>query len=534
MKQMLHIFAKDSRQFWPEILISLALVATFVWMYPRSWLSGNTLYAVGGGAFVPALLEQYLGGILKVLIPVSWWLLIARVIHAEALVGDRQFWLTRPYEWKKLLGAKALFLVVFLYLPLLIAQCLLLFRAGFHPLSFIPGLLFNLLLITGISVLPLVAIASVTATFARVTVTLLAGLAGFIGFIAISLLFSNSVSIPSSDQLAIPLAYCFCGTVVVLQYAARRVWASRLLLIAFPIVLVLSGLAVPESTVMGHAYPRASAGQEAPVQLSLLRDTPYPAAADLIRANQVQVRIPLQVSGVTEGYALIPDALQVTVDAANGSHWTSPWQAASSSNYLPGMSESGVNFLMSRALFDQVRSMPVTLHFTLALTQVHAGNVRSIPLPTQDFSVPDFGICSPDPRWMDRHFFGIACRFALRQPRLTYISVRWSESPCTASQPDPNTGVEGDTWVGTLENSPAEFGITSVSSPPIGLSNATKVEGNKSEPRHLCPGTPVTFTQYNFARRLQYDFAIPDFRFPNYHPEGRSFGRVDSIVITAK
>ena len=62
MKQMLHIFAKDSRQFWPEIVISLALVVTFVWIYPRSWLSGNTLYAVAGGAFVPALFEEYLGG----------------------------------------------------------------------------------------------------------------------------------------------------------------------------------------------------------------------------------------------------------------------------------------------------------------------------------------------------------------------------------------------------------------------------------------------------------------------------------------
>jgi hypothetical protein len=91
MKQVLHIFAKDSRQFWPEILISLALLSAFVWVYPRSWLSGNSTYAVAGGAVVPALLEGFLGGILKVLIPVSWWLLIARVIHTEALVGDRQF-----------------------------------------------------------------------------------------------------------------------------------------------------------------------------------------------------------------------------------------------------------------------------------------------------------------------------------------------------------------------------------------------------------------------------------------------------------
>jgi hypothetical protein len=534
MKQMVHIFAKDSRQFWPEILISLALVAAFVWIYPSSWLTGNTLSAVAGGDSVKMLFEQYLGGILKLLIPVSWWLLIARVIHAEALVGDRQFWLTRPYEWKKLLGAKALFLLVFLYLPLLIAQYLLLLIAGFPPLSFLPGLLFNLLLITGILVLPLMAIASVTATFARVTVTLLAGLAGFIAFIAISLLFSNSVSIPSSGHFAILLAFFFCATVVVLQYAARRVLASRLVLIALPIVILLSGLATPESTAISHAYPRASAAQEEPVQLTLLRDPPHPAATDLIRANQVQVSIPLQVSGVAEGYALISDAVQVTVDAANGSHWASPWQGAYNLYYLPGTGESGVNFLMSRAFFDQVRSMPVTLHFTLALTRVQAGNVKSIPMSTQDFSVPDFGICSPDPRFMERQFFGINCKFALRQPRLTYVSVRWQDGPCAAPQPDSNTGVEGDAWMGALDNSPADFGITSVWSAPIGFSNPTNVEGSKVEPRLLCPGTPVTFTQYNFVRRLQYEFAIPDFRFPNYHPEGRAVGGVDSIVITAK
>jgi hypothetical protein len=165
--------------------------------------------------------------------------------------------------------------------------------------------------------------------------------------------------------------------------------------------------------------------------------------------------------------------------------------------------------------------------------QVHAGDVKSIPMSSHDFSVPDFGICSPDPHLMERQFFGISCKFALRQPQLTHVSVRWHDSPCSAPQPDSDTGVEGDAWNGTLDNSPADFGITSVWSAPLGLSNPTKVEGNKVEPRHLCPGTPVTFTQYNFVRRLQYNFAIPDFRFPNYHPEGGPVGGVD-IGITAK
>src|SRR5271165_5834432 len=165
MKQVLHIFAKDSRHFWPEILISLAIVAGYAWIYPSTWLTGNAIYGVAGGAFLPSSMEAgFLAGILGLLVPVSWWLLIARVIHGESLVGDRQFWLTRPYEWRKLLAAKVLFLIVFLYLPFVAAQLALLAEGGFRPFGYVPGLLYNLLLVTGILVMPLFALAAVTSS----------------------------------------------------------------------------------------------------------------------------------------------------------------------------------------------------------------------------------------------------------------------------------------------------------------------------------------------------------------------------------
>ena len=152
MKQILHIFAKDARHFLPEILVSLALTIAFAWIYPNEWLWSRNVGAVAGGFFFePRLLASFL----TLLVPVSWWLLISRVIHEEKLVGDCQFWVTRPYDWKKLLAAKALFLFCFLYLPLLLAQCFLLLRAGYSPLSYLPGLLFNLYLISTVLVLPL-------------------------------------------------------------------------------------------------------------------------------------------------------------------------------------------------------------------------------------------------------------------------------------------------------------------------------------------------------------------------------------------
>lgn len=39
-----------------------------------------------------------------------WVFLTLRVVHGETLVGDRQWWVTKPYEWWKLLLAKELFL----------------------------------------------------------------------------------------------------------------------------------------------------------------------------------------------------------------------------------------------------------------------------------------------------------------------------------------------------------------------------------------------------------------------------------------
>ena len=112
-----------------------------------------------------------------------------------------------------------------------------------------------------------------------------------------------------------------------LQYAARRVWVSRLLLIALPLLLVFSGMAVSESTALWPATILVRApGRKRRSSWRFSGIRPHPATAYLIRAKQVQVSIPLQASGVAEGYALISGPVKLTVDAANGSHWSSSWQ----------------------------------------------------------------------------------------------------------------------------------------------------------------------------------------------------------------
>lgn len=537
MKQILHIFAKDARHFLPEILVSLAITAAFAWIYPNEWLRSQYLGAVAGGSvFVPEELVL-LATCLTLLVPVSWWLLVSRVIHAETLVGECQFWITRPYDWKKLLGAKALFLFCFLYLALLLAQCFLLMRAGFSPLAHLGGLLFNLFLISALVVLPLLALAAVTSSFARMTLVLLGILLCFIAVSAVSGALNDvSISDPLPDHLTLPLLFCGFLAIVVFQYRTRRTWLARTLLIALVVVIWAASSLIPNDALIHRAYPRTNNTQppslQLPAETSLDQPTAYPSRSP----KWIVITIPMQISGIADGYAWSAENVRVAIDGPQGVVWSSPWQAMYTNRLLPGQTSFNVNFQIGRAIFDQLQSTPVTLHLTFAWTQFRSGPVQRMDIPTHDFVVPGFGICSPTINWMAARtqIDGITCRHALRQPRLTYVDTRWSEDPCSGPSTAAAAGIEGSGWTGSLDPDPAEFSIPAVSTSPLPLSNNWNAEeGRPTKPRHLCPGTPLTFTEYSVAQRTQSDFTIPSFRLPALNTPNAS-GAGFGVLVTPR
>jgi len=521
MKQALHIFAKDARRFWPEIVVSLAITALFARIYPNQWLNQSQLYAVSGWGFAGPQGLQLLATVLTVLVPVGWWLLIARVIHGESLVGDRQFWLTRPYEWKHLLAAKVLFLLVFVYLPLVAAQLALLAEAGLQRFPYTPGLLYNLLLITGALVLPLFALASVTSTFARMALAIIGVLLGFIGFSVLSAhLHSIAVSIPSGGDFWIPILLCICGAAVAVQYAGRRLWLARLLLIGLFLSIGMGMLMPPDGGAVDRAFGASAAGQEAPIHIQFLQDANHQVTGMPVDGDKgAQITIPVHISGIAEGSVVMPQNVRASVAVGDGARKSTPWQAIYSLHYGSDSQDSSISFDMDRSLYERVKSTPIQLQITLALTQAQAGEVTRVPLSTTDFSVPGFGACSPERGWYDaaREITGISCRSAFRQPDLTYVETLWSNLPCSGTATEPDKGVQGAAWVGAFDTAPAQFGITSVWSVMISLSNGwrySNVRGKPQEPRYLCPGTPVVFTQYRLVRRLQTDVIIPNFQMP--------------------
>jgi len=492
----------------------VAVTIAFVCTGSGQWLAASSMRG-GYGIFSSFPGPRLLASALEFLVPVSWWLLIARVIHAERLVGNTQFWLTRPYEWKNLLAAKLLFLLAFLYLPFFIAQCVLLAEAGFHPLSYLPGLFYNLLLITAVLVLPLFALATVTTNFARLTLTLLGVLVCILGIAAISSeVPSANIATPYGNRISVILLLGICAAGIVLQYAARKVTLARLLLTGLLALIAIVALATPDQALMDHAYPPPAAGAIAPAQFSYNPDADrQPSAFVAGGAKEAGIKVPINVSGVADGSVVVFDDIRVAIEAPDGSHWTSVWQPVYKEVFYPGQKFADASFSIPLAVYEKFSAMPLNMDLTLALSQTQAGKVTRISLPARDFFVPDFGVCSPEAGSADRpdESNGITCRSALRLPKFTFVQIGWTTARCNASPVEPAERVQTSAWKGTLDKEPAEFGIAPIM-PVSGM--VQNYYSAYKEPPHLCPGSSVTFTQYNLARRTQAAIAIQGFRLP--------------------
>jgi len=509
MNQILHIFAKDVRRFWPEILISLGITAAFVWAYPVNWASVSRI----NFSYADTRRLEIVANVLTGLVPASWWLLITRVIHAESLVGDRQFWITRPYEWPKLLAAKALFIAAFIYLPFTVAQWALLIQAGFPPFNYLPGLLFNLLFATATVVVPLVAISAVTRNFVRMTLTLLAIL---LGIVAVAILSdfaeSSPVGTPYGDVYSFPLVLIVGISAVVLQYARRKVWLTRALIASALVCIAIAAIVLPTQGMVDAAFPPPAGLPDINLHLSLDQEERKVSVSNSEKKNQVDVGIPLIAEGVPPQHMVEINDVKASIDGPGGLHWTSPWHIVYNRRFMLGAWTSTVEFTMPKRIYEQFGSAPVTLKLTLATTETRAGKATRMPLSSQAFSVPDFGVCPANAYWATSAVSPeMTCRVAFNQPRLTYVTASESTEPCKIALAQPQQTETVGTWVGSLDPGLAEFGITSVWTTSVNLAGEVSYPNRR---HHVCPDASLTFTQYELVRRTQSDMTIPTITLP--------------------
>ncbi|RXH57199.1 hypothetical protein [Granulicella sibirica] len=507
--QILHILKKDAWHLYPEIANHLAMLIAFGWVMPKTWTGG------------PGSMDQttqLIGMALHVLLPTAWVILVSRLVHDESLVGDRQFWLTRPYRWETLLGAKVLFLAVFVWLPLLVMQMYLLHHAGLAVVAGIPGLLKSLGLTVGIVFLPLMANAAVTSGFGKMALTLLGS------FLYLLLLGTGTAQLsafqetpPYVSKFVAGLAAVLISGIIAFQYRRRRTVESRWMLAGTALMACVLVLLGPAGLLFRHAYPEITAAADVHPQMSFNMDPahgqPGVGAPFLMRGN-VFLLLPVTVSGVPAEMELEGKAIQMRLEGADGFRWDSTWQI------FPGMVENGPAYfgvVMPHSAFAKVGVAPMTVTLTMAVSELRKGMPEAVVSRMDGYRTPGGGVCS----FLPEQFMLPVCRYPMPGPELTLISAPVIQTPCGLDSPatTEQTGTPGLAALAGVQHLPIVLDPVL----PMGLRFQTRGAGPNQAPRvnALCPGTTVTFAPFGRVSDFRMELSQVGVKLGDYVRHGR-------------
>jgi len=521
MNQVLHIFRKDTRRFWAEILLSFFVLAIYAVRYPIHWQMQP--------AFTPRnylAVVRDIDSLMIVLVPTAWWLLITRVVQAESLVGDRQWWVTRPYQRYSLFAAKALFLLVWLYIPFVAMEMKILSEAGLTPFGHASHWFLLLSVASGFVILPLLAIAATTTNFARMTMTLAGGLVAVELFHYVAAPYYpiyESTSTNSHSVYIVAVLVVGGAFIVAWQYLTGRLWLTRTFALCVAVLAVGVSFTVARmrESQIDREFPAPGAAAAAPIQVAFQPEKSNPLLAfPSERPGMMYVQLPLEFSGVAEGSVVEVEDIKFTIDSPDGQHWTSPWwttqampQWTGMLNFLPGTYHPGVQIMMTRQQYERFQWFPFTLHLAFAVTELHPASETTAAFSTSDFLVNGYGVCASPAQWYLHH--NLICRSEVGQSRLAHITTTWSKYPCSESQPEPQDLLSGSSWTGTAYPDRLSYIWNPV------LANLVQPDVRRSDGRMggtreltLCPGTPMHFTQYAVADRTQVSLTIADFLLP--------------------
>jgi hypothetical protein len=506
MNQILTIFRKDVRRYWPEASASIALLVAFAWVEVHGWTYRESFDFPSRGLFS----FNFLSGVVNVLTPVSWIFLAVRVVHGESLVGDRQFWLTRPYDWKKLLGAKFLVLFVFINLPLLVLDLFLLSRAGFHPSNYVLGLLWMEVLVLMFVILPAAALASVTATIVQVLLSAAVIVLYVIGMVALSELIPSSGFSGPVDSFSPILLLVVCLAVILLQYSRRKAMASRLMILglggAFFLLLALT----PYQAIVAHQFPPLRPGEQPPFQARLLSPDSSQGDVDSEERKDVEIRLPLSITGIPAEDFVNVYTVRIKFETTSGVRWDSGWQSRGFTLF-PDQKSTDVRFTLKADLFKRIQSSAAKVRLFFAFTLLRDRNQREVVVPQGQFDLVDVGHCFVEAGYVP----ALKCLAPLREPGALLITTDASKSTCPHEPKSPPAGIARD-WMQHGGSEPAEFGISPVQSFNIYVSGGTNNAG-------ICAGTPLVLSKPEALLSGQTEIEANDISLAQYREKPLRF-----------
>lgn len=420
MRQALHIFKKDVRHLWFEIAVAITVVVAFTFTGARRalWLADPTTNRTAAWTMV------------LILLPLTWWTLIARVIHAEALPGDRQFWITRPYSWKSLLGAKALFILAFINLPMFLADIAIVRAYGLRPLGAeLPGLLWSQVLLAIVFVLPIAALSALTGGFVQLVLAILApcaialAVAIVVPEVVLGGFWGGSEWVRAYYVLLV--ISVAAPTILVWQYATRRTSTARFLAVASAMLAVLGIALIPWSAAFKIQSWFSKRSVEQPLaHVDFDSSAKWLTRAVMERGDRVRVELPLKVTALPVGMSAKPEGFSVRLEAPDGAMWHTDQGLVS---YASNMGqEFSLQVTVDGAFYKKVKDEPMRVRGSLYLTIFGKGQTARVPFGDQSVPVQRVGVCAAS-GGANRQSAFLICSSAFRFPPVL-VSYRFMQS----------------------------------------------------------------------------------------------------------
>jgi hypothetical protein len=333
-----------------------------------------------------------------------------------------------------------LFLVVFAVLPELATQAVSLSVNGLSPLRHVPLLLSTTLIFVGGTGLIVAALASVTENL----VQLLWGFLPSSGVVILGIILAGTKDgnwqwdrlewIRNSALEVVVLAAAIA--VLCLQYSRRKTAASRCLLGgailiaaagpflgswhgAWAIESKLSGMRLDESAVRFAFDP----AQRSAVGFADATWSPG--------VGEAGINLPILVTGIPAGTAVICERTVARIEAPDGRSWTSTWTRVGGVYSTTPLEDSYVvradgpywQYVdVDEAFYRAVKDTPVRLHTTVALTLL--GKRKIVPLATRDragFRSGE-GMCRMAPGPVGELI--VSCAWLGRTPARAYVTAK--------------------------------------------------------------------------------------------------------------
>lgn len=514
--QTFHIFKKDLRRHWPEILISLAFLALFTRRELHLWKLSSEFTQFGSTS---AVLFVFVGRYVPFFLVLSWTFLILRVVHGDTLVGDRQWWITKPYVWRELLLSKLFFIFVFICVPLFHVQLLLLHHAGFPILANLGRLLLMQFTLTLVVIACVFALASVTKNLAQALLGI--GIVIVVLIIGLSLdsFFTQTAgdSPIYIDQLETLL---FFGSIIVVpiwQFARRASRNARITL-AVCIGAAAALSLIPFGSRMEQTYPLlAMKDSVAQFTVPPIAQTSESGSGLPNFTSDLAISVPVNVSVLSPDSVVIVNRMQISLDSAEDSRWTRGW-VGEYQQIWPGSQRLNLGYAVKRKEYEKIKSKILSLHIQLALSEYQEVEPRSLILPNGTFKDTNLGICRLEV------FVGQQILECMKPFRAPAFVARFDapDSPCGSVQRSPNstpTNLDvAHAWHPPNDEFLPDPGLNPVIEYQLAFNPMAQIpSANSSLPGQssavtLCSGAEIHLARPVFKRRYRIQLEIPPIR----------------------